>query len=201
MNAPCFDWGAASLVHAGETECGDRSVVQTFDDGALVAVIDALGHGHYAAEAAGVAARTLEQHAGDAPAALIERCHLNMRGLRGAAISIASFDCGQHTIQWLGIGNVTGLLVYADPDAHPRVRALLVRAGTVGDRLPALRPSVEPVAAGDMLILASDGVRTEFAEMLPAAIEPQRLADRIIDGYAKGSDDATVVIFRYNGGK
>lgn len=193
------EWGVASLTQAGESESGDQYVMETFAGGSLVAVIDALGHGHDAAHAAGVAARTLRQYAHEAPIALIKRCHAAMRTTRGAAISLASFDRQRLTMTWLGIGNVTGLLVHASADAKARIKPLIVRGGVVGDRLPELRSSVVRLAPGDVLILATDGVRADFAEKLPAPIEPRRLAQRILDGYATRRDDATVLVFRCNG--
>lgn len=195
-----FDWGAAAMMLAGERESGDRYVVNTFDGGALVAVIDALGHGHAAALAADVAVRTLSQHEREAPDFLIERCHDQMRGTRGAAISLACFDSGRRVVSWLGIGNVTGVLMVADGQGESRPRELLVRGGVVGDRIPEeLNPSVFPIAPGDTLIIATDGVRHYFTEILPTAAEPQQLAERILNSYAKHSDDAAVLVFRFNG--
>src|SRR6185503_1117238 len=108
-----FEWGAAMRAHPGETECGDAYVVETFENGALVAMIDALGHGPLAARAAGLAAQVLSRHAREEPAALIERCHASLRGTRGAAVSVAALDTAQRTLTWVGIGNVTGILVRA----------------------------------------------------------------------------------------
>ncbi len=69
MSATILDWGMASQQFPGETESGDRCVVQVFDTGALAVVIDALGHGPEAAHAADVATRLLEQNAREKPGA------------------------------------------------------------------------------------------------------------------------------------
>jgi phosphoserine phosphatase RsbX len=192
-----YTWSVSSLTHQGETDSGDKCVVKEFDGGALVAVIDALGHGRHAAHAADVAVRTLQCYAHEPPAALVERCHAAMRGTRGAAISIASFDWLQRAMTWLGVGNVAGVIVLAEAGGDPQLTSLLVRGGVVGDRLPELQPSVVPFAAGTTLIVATDGVRRDFTETLPAMLEPQRLAKHILDGYATHDDDAAVLVFRY----
>lgn len=198
--AKTFEWGAAAMTLPGERESGDKYLVEIFDGGALVAVIDALGHGHAAAHTANVAARTLSRHMRERPEFLIARCHEEMRGTRGAAISIACFDSRRRIVTWLGVGNVTGVLVGADGQGESRPQELLVRGGVVGDRIPEeLSPSVLPIAPGDTLVLATDGVRHYFTEILPAAIEPQPLAERILNGYAKRSDDAVALVFRFNG--
>jgi phosphoserine phosphatase RsbX len=194
-----FECGVAARTYAGETESGDQHVVATFDGGVLVAVIDALGHGQDAACAARIAAGVLSRHAHETPRALVERCHAEMRDTRGAAMSLASFDWRRGTMSWLAVGNVTGALAHADGDTRPRVQLLLQRGGVVGDRLPALRHSIAPVSQGDTLVLATDGMHDEFTDMLPAANEPQSLAQQILDNYGKARDDATVLVFRYYG--
>lgn len=194
-----FDWSVSSLTHRGETDSGDKCVVTEFDGGVLVAVIDALGHGRVAAEAAEVAAKVLARHADESPIRLFERCHADMRGTRGAAISLASFDWRRHTMAWLGIGNVAGVLMLPQADSDPQVASLVVRGGVVGDHLPELRPTLVPFSAGTSLIVATDGVYRDFTEVLPSALPPQRLAERILDGYARHDDDALVLAFRYSG--
>lgn len=198
---PLFEYGAAALARPGERESGDCHVVADFAGGVLVAMIDALGHGHPAALAAEVAAGLLARHANEPPRALIERCHEALRGLRGAAMSVASFDWRQRTLTWLGVGNVEGLFVCADRDARPRVQPLLLRGGVVGDRLPELRPLTLPVSPGDVLVLATDGVRETFGQLLPSAAPPGALAQRILDEHARRDDDAAVLVFRVDGGR
>ena len=192
-------WGVASLPLGGERESGDRCVVKSFDKGVLVAVIDALGHGHAAAHAARVAAATLEQYAHETPEFLFRRCDDLMRGTRGAAMSVASFDRQRWTMTWLGVGNVTGALVRADFTASPRVTQLVLRGGVVGSQLPGLHSSVMTVVPGDTLVLATDGVHRDFTESLPAMIGPQPLAERILQGYATHNDDALVLVFPWSG--
>jgi serine phosphatase RsbU (regulator of sigma subunit) len=199
MRAAPVEWGLASLPLPGESESGDVSVVRPFGEGVLVAVVDALGHGHDAARAARVAAVTLQRYAHEGPVALLRRCDELMRTTRGAAISMASFHTAQGTMTWLGVGNVTGALVRADPSARPRVKQLIVHGGVVGYHLPELHPSLLPVVPGDALVLATDGVRSDFAECLPAALGPQALAERILKDYATRNDDALVLVFPCSG--
>ena len=194
-----FAWSVSSLTRQGETDSGDKCVVTTFAGGALVAVIDALGHGDQAALAAEVAARTLQLHPHRTPAELVEQCHADMRATRGAAISMASFDWRRRTMSWLGVGNVAGVLMRPDAGAGPHIDALLVRGGVVGDQLPELQPSVIPLATDTTLVMATDGVRGDFMEALSATLEPRRLAQRILDGYARHDDDATVLVFHCTG--
>lgn len=199
MPARLFDCGLAELTHRGETESGDRHVVASFDTGALVAVIDALGHGHDASRAADLAAGVLARHVHEMPIELVERCHSEMRDSRGAAMSLASFDWYRGAMTWLAVGNVTGVLVHAEARDDARVESLMLRGGVVGYRLPDLHHSLLPVSRGDTLILATDGVYSDFTKILPSASEPQPMAERILRDYANREDDAMVLVFRYNG--
>lgn len=196
-----FDWGASSIPYHGERHSGDKWLVTAYTGGALVALVDALGHGDHAADAADAATRTLERHARESPVALIEKCHADMRAVtRGAAISVASFDWHRRTMTWLGIGNVAGILLQPSPDLSPRAIRLLVRGGVVGYHLPDLQPAIFPLAGGATLIMTTDGVRSDFSDtLLSIMMEPQRQAERILDGYARPDDDATVLVFRCNG--
>lgn len=199
MSRAAPGWGMVSRPLAGQSESGDGCVVKCLEEGVLVAVVDALGHGHDAANAARVAVSTLEQFAHEAPESLFRRCDELMRGTRGAAMSVAAFDRQRRTMTWLGVGNVSGALVRADPGARPRVRQLMVYGGVVGFQLPALHSSVMPVAAGDTLVLATDGVRTDFTESLAEMAGPQPLAERILQDYATQNDDALVLVFPCSG--
>ena len=70
----------------------------------------------------------------------------------------------------------------------------------ITDELPRLHPVVLPIARGDTLLFATDGVREGFAEGLPPEATPQQLADQILARHGKGTDDALVLVARYLGG-
>jgi serine/threonine protein phosphatase PrpC len=99
---------------------------------------------------------------------------------------------------WLGVGNVEGTLLHVAEEL-PR-QSVLLRGGVVGYQLPPLRASVLPVARGDLLILASDGIRNGFADGPALTDSPQQIADRILGEYNRGTDDAIVLAVRYLGG-
>jgi phosphoserine phosphatase RsbX len=95
------------------------------------------------------------------------------------------------------VGNVMGILLRAGPNGVPRKEYLSLRGGVVGDQLPRLDASVIPVTRGDTLILASDGIRSDFIGSLRLGESPQRVADRILAEFAPRTDDALVLVARY----
>jgi len=199
LSTGLVEWGAAGLALPGQAENGDRHVVRPFAGGVLAAVVDGLGHGHEAAEAARMAVATLEQFPFEPLPTLFRRCHERLRGTRGVVMSAASFRAGERTMLWLGVGNVEGVIKRATPRS-PSSDRLLLRGGVVGSYLPRLDVSLLPAHPGDMLIFASDGVRSSFADEEPRALPPQRAADRILARHGRGTDDALVLIVRYLGG-
>jgi hypothetical protein len=141
----------------------------------------------------------LDRYAHEPLPAILEQCHKELIGTRGVVMSLASFRPAEHVMSWLGVGNVDGVLVSSDPTARPQRRTLLTRSGIVGGDLPKLSPSTVPVVTGDTLIFSTDGVRTGFAGTVTSAESPQEIADRVMATYAKGTDDALVLVVRYLG--
>ena len=195
-----LEWAVAEQVLPGQTESGDRYLITPTPDGGLVAVVDGLGHGAEAAEAAKGAVRSLERH-GQAPIIpLIKACHRSLAGTRGVVMSVAVFDARAETMTWVGVGNVEGVLLRAQATVSPRRESLLMRGGVVGGHLPALGARIIPVMRGDALIFATDGVRSDFAsEHLAHDDPPQQLADRILARWGTKTDDALVLVARYLG--
>jgi phosphoserine phosphatase RsbX len=197
--APLLHWGVATLALAGQRESGDLHFVRTLPGGALVAVVDGLGHGEEAAAAAKAAVRTLERFAHEPVLSLLQRCHDALIGTRGVVLSLAAFDATRDTMTWLGVGNVEGVLQHADwSDRSARVD-LITRGGIVGHELPAVQAAVVPVSPGDTLVLATDGVRNEFAADISLREPPQKQADQILGRFGRGTDDALVLVARYLG--
>ena len=195
-----LEWSVASRSLHHEAPSGDLGVVHQFQDGVLVAVMDGLGHGADAAHAAKLAAVELERHAGESPIALLRRCHTVLRGTRGVVMSLASFNIRDDTMTWLGVGNVEAVLVRAQPSHYQPRESVMLRGGAVGHDLPPLQAVVVPVARGDCLTLATDGVRTEFITAVATnGPPPARQATDLLSRYAKETDDALVLVARYLG--
>jgi len=56
-----------------------------------------------------------------------------------------------------------------------------------------------PVSPGDTLILATDGVRGGYLDLVAVSDPPQQLADQLLAEYGRGTDDALVLVARYLG--
>lgn len=192
-----IEWGVAGRPIPGESESGDNYVVKPLKNGAIVAVVDGLGHGPEAAASAKVAVNTLEANADESVISLVNRCHERLRGMRGAVITLASINSQAGTMTWLGVGNVEGMLLRSS--GSPSREYIVQRGGVVGAQLPILRPSITTIKPGDTLIMATDGISHGFAERVNPSESPQKIADRILITYNKLTDDALVLVVRYTG--
>lgn len=194
-----IDPAAAGAALPGQKESGDRYLVREFGTRVLTVVVDGIGHGSDAALAAQGVVNLLRSCPEDSVIPLLRMCHDKLRGTRGVVLSMALFDAAEATMTWLGVGNVEGILLRHDPHVVPGKETLLLRGGVVGDHLPRLLATIVPVVKGDLLILATDGIRNGFADNTNLADEPQRIADRILSQYRRGNDDALVFVARYIG--
>jgi len=192
------EYGVAKFVLPGETESGDQHLVCCNESGVLIAAIDGIGHGAEAANAAKAAIAILRGGVGEPIISLVAACHEKLRSTRGVVLSLASVDTKHGLMTWLGVGNVQGALVRVDKKNGPQ-ETLLLRGGVVGDHLPFLQAAVLPVAKGDLLVFATDGIRADFVRTLFALENPQRAAERIMKSFSNQSDDALVLALRITG--
>jgi negative regulator of sigma-B (phosphoserine phosphatase) len=199
ISVPLIEYGVATFVLPGQTESGDQHLVCCRQGGILIAAIDGIGHGEEAAAAAKAAVSLLKAGADEPVISLVQRCHEGLRSTRGIVLSLASIDPVHGMMTWLGVGNVQGVLMRAGAGKGVVEQELLLRAGVVGSQMPPLQAAVLPIAQGDTLIFATDGVRSEFVKGLSALEPPQRAADRILEQYGRKNDDALVFVARLTG--
>jgi phosphoserine phosphatase RsbX len=191
------EWGVAGRPLAGEQRSGDLHVVRELDDGVLLGVIDGLGHGDGAAEAASVAGDVLRGDASEPLDRLMARCHDALRHTRGAVVALAIVP---HTgpMRWLAVGDAEGVLVPAGPGGTA-IRHLPQHRGIVGRNLPPLRVEVFDLSALDVLLMATDGISIDGLSRGPVRATSQWLANNILARSARANDDALVLVARRRG--
>jgi negative regulator of sigma-B (phosphoserine phosphatase) len=192
-----IEWNVAQEALPGQKQSGDRCVVKTVPSGMLVAVVDGIGHGQDAAYPAELAVSALNRANGGSLISLLRSCQQQLQGTRGAVLSMALFNEADDTMTWLGVGNVEGVLIRREAYGGARQESLLLRGGVVGAPLPSIAAYVLPVAYGDMLIFATDGIQSGFADNLKINASTQEIAQNIIGRHWRKVDDALVVVARY----
>jgi hypothetical protein len=190
-----LDLGTAEAAHEGETRSGDVGVFIPTPTGALACVIDGLGHGPEAADAAELCADVVRANAEAAAGDLMQACHEALLETRGAVMTVAWIDLERSELSWAGVGNVDARLVRSGPELREEVA--LVFGGVLGYRMPRVRPATMSLGRGDLLVMITDGIDAAISPALAGGGSAQALASRILDIHGKGSDDALAAVIRY----
>lgn len=192
-----LDLACASRPIPGETTSGDLAVHVDVDGGTVLAVVDGLGHGVEAAEAAAIA-RDVVVRAPEAPIdEVLSAAHAALTRTRGVAMTIASIRGGQ--MRWVGVGNVEAHVLRRDGHRAVRVESAVLYGGVLGYRLPTVRVSTVELEPGDLVAMATDGIVPDFTDHVAATEAVDRLAAQVLERCSRPNDDALVLMARYGG--
>lgn len=183
-----IEWALAERALGGAALSGDAATVLSTERGVIIAVIDGLGHGPGAAEAAAMAIAAIEADTSGPVENILSRCHRAIGRSRGAVMSIASIEDG--ILRWVGVGNVEAVLVRRVPALRER---LLLWGGVVGHNLPTLRASTISLSEGDLLVFATDGLRSDFGDSVPPGTAPLSAVVGAFTRHHSGRDDALIL--------
>jgi hypothetical protein len=177
---------------------GDRAVVVPAGPATLLVAIDGLGHGPAAAEASAAAAAVLEAGAADPLPDLFARCHEALRKTRGVVMTAARVgDDG--AVEWVGVGNVEARVLRSGAAARDGTTSPVLFGGVLGHQTRRVRTSQVSLGRGDVLVMATDGLKGDFSSAVSVRGSAQTIADRILAASSRGHDDALVLVARFLG--
>ncbi len=182
-----LELGFTVRPYPGERCSGDATVVRHGDAVVLFGVIDALGHGEAAADAADRAVAHLEAVSlRDSIGVIIGALDVHLRGGRGAAalVCVARGDA----LEGCGVGNV-------------ELRSIGMRVPVLGTpgilgRGPAVRPRVftTRLIQGARLVLFSDGVSGRLRPDHRRELAAQAASAALLAQWGRDTDDAAVLV-------
>jgi anti-sigma regulatory factor (Ser/Thr protein kinase)/serine/threonine protein phosphatase PrpC len=194
-----LDFGVATRPRHGEAVNGDAFVLKRWEEHALVGVIDGLGHGAFAHQAAETARYFVESHYDRPLEELFRGVARVCRPTRGVVMALARFEvssppAGAIRLSFASIGNVEARVVHrAEPINFQ------IGRGVLGGVAPEPRRTEHAWDQRGMLVLHSDGVTTRWRwEDFPdLTTQPATLrARRLLQALAKEEDDATVLVIK-----
>jgi negative regulator of sigma-B (phosphoserine phosphatase) len=196
-----IEWAAASRPLPGQDVCGDRSIaVDVNGTSALIGVLDGLGHGIQAAEAADCGTHVLGDARGEPLDVLVQSCHRALSDTRGAAMTLARIDFQNDSLSWTGIGNVAADLVAKHPAGIEVRSSIRLAGGIVGYQIPEVIAVQDfPIRPGDLLVITSDGIGENYLVDIDFAAPALAIAEQILHTHAKDNDDALVLTARHRG--
>ncbi|WP_448416026.1 SpoIIE family protein phosphatase [Mycolicibacterium sp. XJ1819] len=196
-----MEWAAVRRPRPGERICGDHPIALEVDDGAaLFGVVDGLGHGEAAADAALRAVAAVEDSRAEPLDVVAQLCHRALTDTRGVTMTLARVDFETDTLSWIGIGNVAADLVAKHPAGAEVRSSALLAAGIIGYRMPqTLSTHQVGLHPGDLLLMSSDGISRDHLDDIDFAAPATTIAEQLVGRYGRDTDDALVLAARHRG--
>lgn len=186
-----FSMGVVSLAMRGEPVSGDGWGMRATADHSFFMVVDGLGHGTFASEAAREAERVLADSDATSAANILRDCHDALKKTRGAAAAIAEISPEKGTLTYAGIGNISAVVI----DGQSR-RGIASHNGTLGHQLHKVQEFTVPWNQESILIMHSDGLGTKWdLNQYPglANKHPSIIAAMLYQDFRRERDDVTVM--------
>lgn len=190
-----FESSGISTAVRGEEVCGDGWEVIETKEVLRAMVVDGLGHGQFAGQAAHEAIAVFRSQAtiGVASALkLIDQALIKTRGAAGAIVEICP---AKGHVTTAGVGNISIRLLN-----NGESKSFGCDNGTLGTGVPRIREFTQPWAQGSVLVMHSDGIKTSWIhDDYPGLTRrhPGLVAGLLYRDFRREHDDATVVIVRH----
>lgn len=186
--------GVVSVPIKGEEVCGDGWGVKKTADAMVFMVVDGLGHGFLASEAAREAERVFAESQTDSPTPILQDAHDSLKKTRGAAMAVTSLRFEKGVVSFAGVGNIGASIV--SPDGS---RGMASHNGTVGHQLHKIQEFAYPWSADNFLVMHSDGLNTRWDLASYPGIwnkHPGLIAGILYRDFSRERDDVTVLVAR-----
>ncbi len=187
-----LDIAVVSEPIQGETECGDGWGIRNMAEGTVLMVVDGLGHGILAAEAAREAEKVLAEAKKDSLSEILNDTHYALKKTRGAAYAIAKIDTRKGLLTFAGVGNISASLV--SPGTS---RSMASYNGTVGQQMSRFQEFTYPWNPNNIFVMHSDGLNTRWnLDQYPGiwGKNPSMIAALLHRDFDRGRDDVTVLV-------
>ena len=180
----------------GQTNAGDAAWCLRRNNLALVALIDALGHGDEAHAEALAVLDALNGCVDFDPCAMLQRVHRARNGGRGSACALAALDIRSGVLKFASVGNVFAVAF------NGSWSSLVSNDGTLGHRMDGPLLQTVTFLQRGLLFLYSDGVSNRGIQEHPEQMfqgEPSEVTARYLRHYGKSHDDASCLLLRFRG--
>jgi anti-sigma regulatory factor (Ser/Thr protein kinase) len=183
-----------AVPHPGERFCGDAWAFHHTPDRTVVLLVDGIGHGWEAAEAAQEATTTFRKYADRAPGDILLSIHDALKKTRGAVAAIAEVRANEGTLTYAGVGNISAVVL-----AGTGSRSLVSHNGTLGMVTSRIQEFKVDWPADAVLVLHSDGLLSRWDLSSYAGLivrHPAVIGAALLRDFRRQRDDASVVVVK-----
>ncbi|HUB28284.1 MAG TPA: SpoIIE family protein phosphatase [Terracidiphilus sp.] len=183
-----------AVPYPGERVCGDDWSCHCTPERTVALLVDGLGHGWGATEAAREAISSFREHVDSPPGTTLEYVHDALRKTRGAVAAIVELRPKQRVLVFAGVGNISCSLF-----ANGTSRSFVSHNGTLGLHLSRIQEFQSDWPADGVLVLHSDGVQAKWDLASYPGLTARHAA--VIGGvllrdFRRQRDDASVVVIK-----
>ena len=183
-----------TVPYKGERFCGDAWAYHRSAQRMMVLLVDGLGHGWEASDAAQEAVRVFHNHVERSPREILSYMHDALKKTRGAAAGISEIRPLDGVVTYAGVGNTVAVVL-----GEKASRSLVSHNGTLGIASPRIHEFRVEWPSDAILIMHSDGLQsrwdlTSYAGLLTrhAAV----IGGVLIRDFRRERDDSSVVVVK-----
>lgn len=183
-----------AVPYPGERVCGDAWICHRSADRTIVLVVDGLGHGWEAAEAAKEAVATFHRRLDMRPGEILGFVHDALRKTRGAVAAIAEVRPSKNSLVYAGVGNIAAVVLHRGGS-----RSLVSHNGTLGVATSRIQEFQSEWPADGVLVLHSDGLTSKWDLSSYAGLlvrHPAMIGATLLRDFRRHRDDASVVVIK-----
>lgn len=191
-----FESSGISVAAQREEVCGDAWEIIETAEALRAMVVDGLGHGRFAGEAAREAVAVFRSGATTGVASILKLVDHALTKTRGAAGAIVELSPAKGYVTAAGVGNISIRLLN-----NGQSKSFGCDNGTLGTCVPRIREFKEPWRQGSVLVMHSDGVKAHWtSDDYPglARRHPGLVAGLLYRDFRRERDDITVIVARHH---
>lgn len=171
---------------------GDIGWVTRHDDHLFIVLIDVVGHGVSAYQAAKKCRSYLEERSGQEPCKLLQGLHSFLKSLRAAVGWVGYLNLSTLNLCYACVGNI-GMKLLPKRESMPSTQEGVMGycCGTPHNAGLGLKP-------GDALILFSDGIRSHSEDYNRelTLLSAKEIAQHVMQTCSKGTDDSCCIALK-----
>jgi anti-sigma regulatory factor (Ser/Thr protein kinase) len=183
-----------AVPYPKEKFCGDACAYHRTPQRTLILLVDGLGHGWEASEAAQEAVDVFRQHSHRSPREILAYMHDALKKTRGAAAAISEIRPNENRLTYAGVGNTAAVVL-----SNKVSRSLTSHNGTLGIAVPRIQEFQVEWPSRAILIMHSDGVQTRWdLSSYPGLLSrhPAVIGGALLRDFRRQRDDASVVVVK-----
>lgn len=189
--------GAVNLPIDSEEVSGDGWAVEESRGRTVLMLVDGIGHGLPASDAARTAETVFRERSTLGSQDLVEYIHRSLSHTRGAAVAVAEVAHAKNLVNYSGVGNITGI-IYTGENS----RNMVSMNGTAGGEVRKIQEFSYPFVPfvhhrHSLILMHSDGIATIPGLDRYPGIEnrhPALIAGIVYRDFRRGRDDASVLV-------